>query len=279
MTIRHFRDPQSGRVAIYEVPTDIGDPDDPAALCNAPLNDPANNLQYLYYHSDYDPMEAVGPIDITINHGTVPANPASGGAVGQLTTGVSYGGYATDYAVHTHGLGYVPDFLAVVGSDIMSPGYPVQFDLGDGRCRFVTFYATTTEIRAYEFAMQTSAALGAISIDYSLLILKAPPAPTGDALFDFDPDTNIVKMALEKFSSDRKYLQIVAGGSPFALPTGKTVDLANGTFRSVSASGAIRDIVPSSFAVSFGGYGSQAGPTGDYNGSFTGEPVIQVQAP
>jgi len=279
MAVVYMTDPSTGRCALFEEPVETGDFNDPDSARNAPLNSPSTNLQYLYFHSDYDPMEVIGPVDITINHGTVPANPASGGAVGQLTTGVSYGGYTTDYAVHTHGLGYVPDFLAVVGSDIMSPGYPVQFALADGRCRFVTFYATTTQIRAYEFAMQTSASLSAISIDYSLLILRQPPAPTGDVLLDSDPETGIVTMGRGKFSSDRKYLQIVDGGSPFALPTGKTVDLANGTFRSISASGAVRDIVPSSFRVSFGAYGSQGGPAGNYNGSFAGEPVIQVQAP
>ena len=279
MAIVFMTDPDTGRCALYEEPTTTGSADDPNSARNAPLNSPSDNLQYLYFHSDYDPMEvAIGPVDVTVNHGSIAASSASGGDVGTITTGQVYGGYTSDYAVYTHGLGYIPDFLAVVGSDIMHPGYPVQF-ASDGRCRFVTFYATTTEIRAYEFAIQTASTLSAVSVEYSLLILRPPPAPSGNVLMDFDPDTGIVTMGKGKFSSDRKYLQIVTGGSPFALPTGKTVDLDNGTFRSVAADGTLRDIVPSSFGISFGAYGSQSGGPGNYGGSFTGETVIQVQAP
>jgi len=272
-------DPATGRVALYTEPVNTGDFDDPNSARNAPLNSPDTNLQYLYFHSDYDPMEvAIGPQNVTVNHATIPAGSASGGIVG-LNGGRVYGGFVTTHVLLNHDLGYVPDFLILQGANTLNPGFPIQFDSADGRSRNVTAYATSTQIILYEYGVQTSNALAGISVTYTLLVLKRPPVPTGDILFDFDPVTGIVKMGREKFSSERRYLQIVTGGSPFNIPLDRTVDLANGAPRSVSPDGVIRDIIPASFRISYG-YGDPSfGPNGNYNGSFAGSPSIQVQAP
>src|SRR5690606_10480242 len=100
--------------------------------------------------------------------------------------------------------------------------------------------------------VQTSNILAAVDVTYTLLILRRPPAASGDTLFDFNPDTGVVEMAFGKFRSDRRYLQVVPGGTPFGIPLGRTMHFKNGTFRSVSPSGAVRDIVPSTFRISFG---------------------------
>jgi hypothetical protein len=279
MTIRQFRDPQGGRIAIYEVPTDVGDPDDPEADCNAPLNDPANNLQYLHFHSDYDPMEvAFGPTDVVINHASIAAGSGPGG-VASFNSLMAYGSIVRTHELFDHDLGYPPDFFLIVGDDVVHPGFPVQFDAGDGRARCVTAYATNAKIMLHEFGVQTSNTLAAVDVTYTVVILKRPPAPSGTILFDFDPETGIVEMAFGKFRSDRSYLQIVAGGSPFGVPLGRTIDYDNGTFRSTSPSGVNRDIVPSSFKISVGFGGPVYGPSGDYGGSFDGEGFISVQAP
>ena len=272
-------DPATGRCALYTEPTASGDPQDPNSARNAPLNNPASNLAALYYHSDYDPVEvAFGPTNTTISHATIAAGTGPGGLV-TVNGGQAYGGYTTNHLLLTHSLGYVPDFMVSVGSQTLHPGYPVQYEGGDGRSRCVTAYATTTEIRLHEFGIQTSNALAAVSETYTTLVFKQPPAASGNVLMDFDPATGILKMAKNKFSSDRKYHQIVAGGSPFGFPTGRTIDLGNGTFRSVAPNGSIRDVIPSSFAISFGAYSTSYGPGGNYNGSFTGDPQILVQAP
>ena len=279
MAVVFMTDPATGRCALFDEPSGTGDADDPNSARNAPLNSPATNLAYLYFHSDYDPMEVViGPTTVTISHATIAAGTGPGGAV-SVNGALVFGGYTADHLLVTHSLGYVPDFFLLSGSNVIHPGYPIQFDSADGRSRCVTAYANTTQIRLHEFGIQTSNALAGLSVDYDVMVLKAPPAAVGDVLLDFDPGTGIVQMAREKFSSDRKYLQIVAGGSPFGLPLGRTIDLANGTFRSVSPDGTIRDVVPATFRISFGSGSPNYGPDGDYNGSFTGDPSILAQAP
>jgi hypothetical protein len=274
-----FSEPDTGVCALFDDPGGGGQWDDIDAPCNRPAKDPLNWLSHLYFHSELDPMEvAIDTGPITVNHATIPASAVPGYDASAVTGGQTYGGYTASYAVYTHDLGYIPDVLAIVDGDILSPAYPIQ-SAADGRCRFVSFEATTTQILVHETAMQTGNPLGAIAVDYAFLILLRPPTPSGNVLMEFEPGSGLVTLGREKFRSDGKYLQIVSGGSPFALPTGKTLDLANGTFRSVSASGVIRDIVPSTFALSLGALNAQFGPSGNYDGSFTGEPVVQVQAP
>jgi hypothetical protein len=176
-------------------------------------------------------------------------------------------------------LGYVPDFFCVFGATTVHPGFPIQFDSADGRARSVTAYATATQIRLYETGIQTSNAMGGLTANYSLVVLKQPPPPTGTVLYDFNPVSGLVRMGFEKFRSDRRYLQVVSGGSPFGIPLGRTIDLQNGAPRSVGAGGSIRDIVPASFRVAFGGGTPNYGPAGSYDGTFLGDPVVMVQAP
>ncbi|SMQ65830.1 hypothetical protein SAMN06295905_1327 [Devosia lucknowensis] len=279
MTTRQFRDPQGRRIAIYEVPTNVGDPDDPMAPCNAPLHDPDSNLDHLYFHSDFDPMEvAFGPINVVVGHAAIPAG-SGGGGVGSFTNTMVYGSIVRSHELFSHDLGYPPDFFLIIGDDVVHPGFPVQYDLADGRARLVTAYATDNKIMLHEFGIQTSSALAATNVTYTLLILRRPPAPAGSVLFDFDPSTGIVEMAFGKFRSDRRYLQIVSGGTPFGVPLGRTIGFDNGTFRSASPSGALRDIVPADFRVSFGSGGPSYGPAGNYGGAFTGDGAVLVQAP
>lgn len=271
-------DPVTARIALYTEPSSSGDPFDPNSARNAPLNNPASNLASLYYHSDYDPIEVgFGPTDVSITHSTIPAGSGIPGSV--TINGASfYGNFSDDKLLFTHGLGYPTDFMVTVGDQTLHPGYPVQF-VSDGRARCVTAYATATEIRLYEVGIQTSSALASVGVTYTVLVFKRLPAPSGDVLMEFDPSTGVVKMARDKFSSDRRYLQIVAGGSPFGFPLGRTIDLANGTFRSVQPDGTIRDVIPSTFRLAIGNGGPAFGPSGNYTGAFTGDPSILVQAP
>lgn len=281
MAVVFMTDPVTGRCALYEEPPGGGDANNPNSARNAPLNNPATNLQYLYFHSDYDPMEvAIGPTAFGITHGAIPAGSGPGGAVSVNNSQV-YGNYVQDYAVLTHGLGYVPDFMLLSGSNVIHPGYPVQFDSADGRARCITAYATTTQIRFWEFGIQTSNVMPSVMVNYSIIVLRQPPAPVGNILMDFVLATGILKMARDKFQSDRRYLQIVAGGSPFGFPLGRTIDLGNGTFRSVAPDGSIRNPIPNTFRIAFGSAVTAYvyGPDGNYNGSFAGEGAIQVQAP
>ncbi len=272
-------DPVTARCALFDEPVASGAFDDPNSARNAPLNSPATNLAYLYYHSDYDPMEvAFQQSAIAISHALIPAGSAPGGP-GVAADFQQYGNYVADQLLFTHNLGYVPDFLLASGQNIIHPGYPIQYDSASGRARCVTAYANTTQIRIWEFGIQTSLSLAATNVNYNLIVLRQPPAPSGNILYEFDGVTGLITMAKGKFSSDRKYLQIVAGGTPFGFPLGRTIDLGNGTFRSVAPDGTIRDVVPATFRVSFGSGTPTFGPNGNYNGAFTGDGSYQVQAP
>jgi hypothetical protein len=276
-----FMDPETGDTALFVDPGGGGQWDDINAPMNRPAKSPLNWLSHLYFHSSLDPMEvAVGPQVVNVSHASIPAG---SGADGVLTWDNSqfYGGWSTTHTLLNHGLGYPPDFLLLSGSNVIHPGYPIQFDSSDGRSRCVTAYATSSQILLYEFGIRATNAMAAVTVPYTVIVLRRPPAPTGNVMFEFEPDDGLVRMGKEKFRSDRRYLQVVAGGSPFGLPTGKTIDLKNGTFRSVAPNGSARDVVPSTFRVAFGEYFTSLGfgPDGNYNGSFSGTPSVQVQAP
>lgn len=279
MTIRRFKDPIGQRIAIYETPPGQVDPDNINDPSNAPLVDPANNLQYLYYHSDLDPMEvAIDRTNVTVNHLIIAAGTGPG-LTGSLNNGRVYGGVVRTHELLTHDLGYVPDFFILVGNELVHPGWPVQYDSADGRARRVRAYATSSKIMLEERGVQTSTAMAAVAVTYTIMVLRRPPGAVNNNLDAYDPVTDIYRMAGDKFRSDRRYLQVVPGGSPFGIPLGRTLDFNNGTYRSVSPSGSVRDVVPASFRIAFGGGGPLFGPDGNYKGSFTGDPAVLVQAP
>lgn len=271
-----------GKAAIYDVAPGGVDPEDPYDLMHRPLIDPDNWLDYLYFHSDLDYMEVgYGPTVTTISHSSIAAVTASDG----YTVNANQLVYDTTITTHTlavHSFGYVPDFMVVVDGDVLYPGKPVQW-YGDGRTRYVTAYATTTHLYLEERASKTPNTIPAVSKDYTIIIFNQPPAPIGSQLAHWNPATSILSLAFGKFQSDRRYLQLGAGGSPFGFAQGRTIDLNNGAPRMVDPDGTITDIVPAGAATAFaGGYQTSGwvyGPSGAYGGSFTGDPSIQVKVP
>lgn len=277
MAVMFLSDPATGVCALFDDPGGGGAWDDINAPENRPAKDPLSWLSHLYFHSSLDPMEvAVGPTNVSVSHASIPAG-SGGGGVPTFNNAQFYGEWTATHVLLNHGLGYVPDFLLLSGSNVIHPGFPIQFDSASGRSRCVTAYATNSQIILHEFGIKSSSAMPALAATYTLIVLRRPPPPDGNVLFEFEPASGLVRMGLEKFRSDRRYLQVVPGGSPFGLPTGKTIDLRNGTFRSVAPNGTIRDIVPATFRVAFAS--TTFGPDGNYNGSFTGTPAVQVQAP
>lgn len=274
-------DPITGRCALYDEPVNTGDFDNPNSARNAPLNNPAANLASIYFHSDFNYLEVIASPVVTINHAAIPAVAPVPGA----TINFGWTGATANHLLYTHGLGYIPKVLAVVGNNTVWPGMPVQ--VSGGATRFVSIYATATEVRMIEFSAASSITLPALSLDYSLLVMSDPPTPTGSILMDFDPTTGIVEMGREKFSSDRSYLQVVPGGSPFAISYGgKTIDLHNGAMRAFRPDGTVFDPVPSGLALGltqldlFGvSYGISYGSSMGYGASATAPGNIQVQAP
>ena len=256
-------DPVSGKVALFDENGTSGDPMDPMAARNAPLQNPAAHLDKVYFHSDLDYME--------VSHGPTLAN-VSHALVAAVTT----------HTLLTHSLGYVPNFLVILAGDIVYPGQPVQV-LSDGRQRRVVAYADSTTIKLREWAVQTNASMAAVNLAYTVVVFRAPPVPSGTILYDWDPATGIVQMARGKFRSDRRYLQVVPGGSPYGFSLGRTIDLKNGAPRYVDPDGSIFEPIPSDFALkvrmSDEPNDAPYGPPMAYNGSFAGSASVLVQVP
>lgn len=277
-------DPATGRCALYDEAPGGGDVKNPNSLRNRPLNNPQSWLPNIYFHSDFNYLEvAFGPTNVTINHATVAIKPPPFGA----TISFGWNNNATvDRLLFTHNLGYVPNVMVALGNNILWPGMPVQAQ-GDGGMRFATIYATTTEVRMREFGTTGQNALAAINLTYTVLVFANTPAASGNVLMDFDPTTGILKMGRDKFKSDRRYLQVVPGGTPFAISYGgRTIDLNNGAPRAIRADGTAFDPIPSSLSTAITREGANGttwgqifGDSMNYKGSYAGPGNIQVQAP
>lgn len=276
-------DPATGRCALYDEAPGGGDADNPNSMRNRPLNNPKSWLANIYFHSDFNYLEvATGPTVVSVSHPSV----ATVGVPPGATINSGWANAVADHVLLTHGLGYAPLVLVAQGSNIIWPGMPVQSD-GVGGMRFATVHVNTTQVKLFEFAAVGTSALAATSINYTVIVIKNPPAGSGNILFDFDPATGAVRMGKEKFNSLRRYLQVVAGGSPFGLSYGgRTIDLANGAPRAVRPDGTTFNPILSSLQIALGrlgydgfNYGSVFGNPMNYTGSYAGAGNIQVQAP
>lgn len=283
MSVVMMNDPATGRFAIYDEAPGGGDPSDPNSLCNRPLNNPASWLDLIYFHTDLDYMEVInGPTTVTVNHAAVsPA--ASPPATATINFGLGNG--VADTLLLTHNLGYIPQAMVIVNGNVVWPGMPVQVD-GSGGSRFVSFYVTTTQVRLYEYSSTGNSTLAATSLDYTVIVFKQPPVPSGNILFDFDTVTGVVQMGKGKFNSLRRYLQVVPGGSPFGVSLGRTIDLSNGAIRAWRPDGNYYEPVPVGLVAYIprprapgGFYGSSYGNDMSYNGSYGNPGAIQVQVP
>lgn len=271
-------DRSNGRCALYDENGTTGNPDDPNASRNAPLNSPVTHLDKVYFHSDFDYLEVSHSATATVSHASVTATtPPAGQAAG-----FGWNSAQADHLLLTHSLGYVPFALVARGDNILWPGTPVQTD-ANGGARYVTAYCTSTGVYLYEWASIGSSTLAATSLSYQVLVFRAPPAASGDILVDRDAATDVVEMGFGKFQSDRRYLQVVSGGTPLGFSLGRTIDLNNGAPRFVRPDGTTHDPVPAALKLGLTGLtffsGGIYGAAMTYNGSFTGAGAIEVQAP
>lgn len=274
-------DPSTGRCALYDEPTTSGDPQDPNSARNSPLNSPVSNLQFVYFHSDFNYMEVShGPTTVAVAHASVPVG---GTSFPESGASIAFGWKATsaNHVLLTHSLGYIPHAMVVVAGNVLWPGMPVQV-ASDGGSRYVSAYCTTTQVVLYEWASSGATTLPATSLNYTVLVFRNPPAPTGNILIDFDPVTGDVEMGRGQFDSSRRYLQVVPGGSPFGIAYGRTIDLNNGAPRAVRPDGTVFNPVPTTLRLGLTrlqGYPTVYGASMAYGGSFTGPTQILVQAP
>lgn len=291
-------DPDTNNVGLFDEPTPAvseADYADPNSACNAPLNDPEAYLAHVYWHILFDNMEVLSDTVVTVTHATIPAGGTSSGGTGggdypdggiALGSGFDYAYAPVDHLLLAHGAGTVPIVLVAIGEQIISPGHIVQIS-ADGVARYVSVWVDGTNVQLHEYASRGTASQAGLSVDYRVLVFRPQRAAEGNVppiLRDFDPVTGIVTMGDGRWSSEYRYLQVVPGGTPFLLAMGRTLDLNNGAPRYVAADGSIFDPVPASMVLTMrigGGVisGSNSGTPGNYGGSWTGDEVIEVQAP
>lgn len=291
-------DPDTGNVGLFDEPTPaVVDADyaDPNSACNAALNDPEAFLAHVYWHILFDNMEVLSDTVETVTHATIPAASSSSGGTGggdypdggiSLGSGFDYSFTPVDHTLLAHGAGTAPFVLIAIGDQIISPGHIVQITAG-GVARYVSPWVDGTNVYLREYASRGTSSTAGFSQDYRVLVFRPQRAAEGNdppILRDFDPDTGIVTMGDGRWSSEYRYLQVVPGGTPFLLAMGRTLDLNNGAPRYVAADGTIFDPVPATMVLTMriaGAViaGSNSGTPGNYGGSWTGDDVIEVQAP
>jgi hypothetical protein len=289
-------DPAGGHVALYDENAGGGAYDDVNASRNAPLKIPASHLDKLYFHTALDNLEVAFDSTVAINHALV-AGSSSGGLGFSGTAGgggnendlvVRYGRGATTHVLLNHNLGYIPDFMVVQGGNTLFGGMPVQTQ-ADGRGRYCSAYATTTQILLHEWSSVSGSNLAAIALNYRIIVFLAQRAAAGSNLIDFDPSSGLTEMGKNRFKTDRRYLQVVPGGSPHSISLGRQMDLDNGAPRFSRPDNTQYDPVPagqrSRLTANYGaggGAGTYTGSWGSsmaYAGGYGGAAELLVQAP
>lgn len=265
------------------IPLIDGDPTELSAAQNAPAADPESWLSRINFHSEFDYL-AVDNANIGfISHGTITAGTNTGQGI--VNSNFEYNLSFIDYAIYTHNLGYEPLALVSVNGNnqLVCPGFPAQLPVSaNGSARFICPWVDTTNLYIREYQAKGSVDLASTYILYSWVIFERQPNASGDKVFAVDKDTGKVSMGFDRWQSTKRYLQVVAGGSPFGLAKGRTMDLKNGAYRFVLADGTTYDPITSDLKTAVAGTSEVSyiyGSSMEYNGSFTGAGSVQVQIP
>ena len=281
MTTVFMTDEVTGHFALFDLAPGGGDVEDRNALMHRPLLDPENWLPNIYIHSALDLMEVESETVVTVSHAAIAAGSNTTGI--ELASPLDYDAGVTDHDVLTHDLGYEPLVMVVVGSERLTPGQPVQGPGSTGgTVRYVSPHVTSAKVYLREYASRGNTGLASVDIDYRVLVIRRPRPASGNRLMDLDPETETIAMGFDRFNADRRYLQVVPGGTPFGICLGRNADSANGAPRFISADGSVFDPVPSTvkMGIKAAVEGSVTyGAAMDYTGSFVGTGSIQVQAP
>lgn len=236
MTIRLYAD--GLRCAIYDEAPGGGDPLDPNSPMNRPAVDPMGWLADLYFHSNFDYYGAPFHSTVTIGHAAV------AGTSQQVAYFTTFEGQAVraDHLLLNHNLGYVPRFFVHYGNLMIPHGMPVQ-DEGSGLKRFVTGYATSSQIRLSELAYSSASTLSAASRTYGAVAFANSEAnPFLDQLL-IEP--GLVIFGRGRFNLSWPHLRVVGSGeSPYAQSLGRSAAIGNGSLRVYPPSGGPIDFGP-----------------------------------
>lgn len=227
----------TGKVVIY-------DPSQPDAVTN-----PLANLDKVYFHSDLNYVGVAAVLEATVTH---PARTRGGPATQHE--------YRQPNPVEgqvqslTHNLGYVPHAIAFINDNMLPANTQIQH-VGSS-FRTVAIQLTTTNVAIYETSYVYQSDLPAINVHYRI-VLFSPITPSGDKTLHITPERFIASKG--KLDTEKNYIRRVATGTPnLWFSKGKTADVANGSFRIVTANGTTITRTP-------------------YSGAFAGEPGIGVE--
>lgn len=279
-------DPVTNNIGLYDEPVPAAtaaDYEDANSPCNAPLNDPEAYLPYVYWHILMDNLEVAFDEAVSISHSAIGSGVDVFDPSAAVQNVYDVDPTTIDHDVLTHGLGYEPLVLVAFGDDILTPGYPVQYPVTtNGSVRYVCPFVTATKVYLREFRSRGSAGLAAINLNYRIIVFRQQRPAAGSVppvLVDFDPATGLLTLGDGRWRNDRRYLQVVAGGTPFGLALGRTMDAANGAPRFVAPDGTVFDPVPASVCQRFTNGNPAWGDPMIYDGAFSGGGAVQVQAP
>jgi len=237
MAKKLYADGTTGKVAIY-------DPAVPGAFTN-----PLANLNAVYFHSDLDYVGVAAVLDFTVTHparGTggsstqhsyLEPNPASG-----LVSGLN------------HDLGYVPHALVFVGNDMLPANMQIQ--TSGSSYRTVAVDLTTTQVRVFETAWVYQHSLPALTVTYKIVLFTPKISPSGNETLHITQSSFVASRG--KLNTAYNYLRRAVSSPMFWFSKGKTADVANGSFKIVTANGSVINRSP-------------------YNGSFAGEAGLGVE--
>lgn len=282
MTEIAFRAFPQGAVAIFEtMPNDGSDVTLLSAPCNEPAAIPESHLDKIRFHSEFDYLSVALDQSVTINHTSIAAASNTTGV--EVNSNYDVDGTTVDWELATHNLGYDPLVKVAVGSVILDPGHVIQMPgSATGAARHASVWVDSTKVYLREFRTRGSSSLGGTSITYRVLVFADQPDASGTKLMDQNPTTGRFAMGFDRFASDRRYVQVVPGGSPFAMCFGRTIDAKNGAPRSVAADGTVYEPVTSAIKQGIKASSEASvtyGPAMNYTGTFTGSTAVQIQAP
>lgn len=243
------------RVAIYEEAPGGGDPIDPNSLMNRPVVSPSGWLGNILFHSDLNYYGIVTAQSVNISH---PGVPGSNQLVDPLNSVRLTGIYQrSDHLLATHNLGYVPKFFCIYDGKLIPHGTAVQNEPGNGQ-RFVTAYATATEIRLGELASSTINALGGATINYQVIVFRDAIANPTSMMLDMQP--TVVDFGRGKFRGAEPHLRADGAGDVlWPIATNRTSAIRNGARRTYLPNGGYVD-------------------NGSYNGSLVAPSYIVTSA-
>lgn len=245
------------RAAIWEKP-ETGDPD-------APFDDPAAHLELIRFCSDFNYLTFAHVYDVTVSHAAVagstatgyPGVPAGDGSIGGTQPIRDGQVVTTNHTLVTHNLGSAPLYMVIYDGQIVSGAQAVQVESGD-RQRVVSSFATSSVIGLREIAFSFTSGLSATSRNYRVIVFNPPEPDPLKPLFHVKLRSGTILMGQGKIEEGMATVRRTRpGDGDLYLPLARTLDAANGAFRSVSPTG-LKDV------------------GGLYNGNLFDAPMIDI---